>query len=65
MTTDEAMSAYVNLSAVMVQLSEGKSVTLDKTDLDWLSAVHMLTPMLPLPEGPYDVVAVPRVFGER
>ena len=48
MTTDEAHGAYVLMSEVMVQLSEGKTVTLDKSDLDWLARIHLLLPQLPL-----------------
>jgi hypothetical protein len=32
----------------MVELSEGKLVTLKHEDLDWLSRIHMLLPELPL-----------------
>ena len=51
MTTDEANGAYVCMSEVMVQLSEGKTVTLDKSDLDWLARIHLLLPELPLKRG--------------
>lgn len=59
MTTDEAMSAYTQLSAVLVRLSEGHCVTLNKTDAEWLARLHLLLPEFPLPETVYTVVAVP------
>ena len=64
MTTDEAQGAHVMLSEVMVLLSSNTPVMLNKSDLDWLCRIHSLMPRMPLPDGPYDVVAVPRVFGE-
>lgn len=48
MTTEEAHGAYVLMSEVMVLLSEGKTVELDKSDLDWLARIHLLLPELPL-----------------
>jgi hypothetical protein len=48
MTTDEAMTAYTQLSEIMVLLSRGETVTLYKSDLDWLAQVHLLLPELPL-----------------
>lgn len=48
MTTDEAHGAYVLLSETMVLLSEGKPVTLNGTDLDWLERIYLLLPELPL-----------------
>jgi hypothetical protein len=48
MTTDEAMTAYTQLSEIMVLLSKRNTVTLYKADLDWLAQIHLLLPELPL-----------------
>lgn len=48
MTTNEAHGAYALLSEVMVKLSKGELVELDKSDLDWLERIYLLLPELPL-----------------